>query len=89
MTIQNSRQQTGALVQIQKVLELEARKGYSDSSATNGVSAFAGERIARAMAGVDGDAMRALQELDALLSSYADLDPPARGRIVTSPSRTP
>ncbi len=83
MTIQNSRQQTGALVQIQKVLELEARKGYSDSSATNGVSAFAGERIARAMAGVDGDSMRALQELDALLSSYADLDPQARGRIVT------
>ena len=83
MTIQHGRQQTGALVQIQKVLELEARKGYSDSSATNGVSRFAGERIAQVMAGIDGDARRALQDLDALLASYQDLDPGGRERIVT------
>lgn len=83
MTIQHGRQQTGALVQIQKVLELEARKGYSDSSATNGVSAFAGERIARVMTGVEGDARRALQDLDALLATYRDLEPGARERVVT------
>ena len=76
-------QDTAALVQIQKVLELEARKGYSDSSATNGVSAFAGERIARVVAQLDGDARRAVQDLDALLSSYRDLEPGERERVVT------
>ncbi|CAN5367367.1 ATP-dependent DNA helicase RecG [soil metagenome] len=83
MTIQDGRQRTGALVQIQKVLELEARKGYSDSSATNGVTRFAGERIAQVMGEVEGDARRTLQDLDALLASYRDLDPEARERVVT------
>ncbi|HEX2282326.1 MAG TPA: DEAD/DEAH box helicase, partial [Thermomicrobiales bacterium] len=83
MTIQGDRKHTAALEQIQKVLELEARKGYSDSSATNGVSVFAGERIARVMSHLDVSSRRPVQDLDALLSGYGELEPGSRERVVT------
>lgn len=83
MTTGRTRNQNNGLAQIQKVLELEARKGYTDASAVNGVSAFAGERIAAALATRDGADRRLVQDLDALLSGYGRLDPEERERVAT------
>jgi ATP-dependent DNA helicase RecG len=83
MTIRGDQTHMTALSQIQKVLELEARKGFADTSAVNGVSAFAGERISRVMAHIEGEQRRAVQDLDTLLSEYGSLDTPERERVAT------
>ena len=82
MTIRSNNDQLRALVQIQKVLELEARKGYTDASAVNGVSTFAGERISGVVGALDGDARRAMRDLDALLAGYGAMTPDQRERAV-------
>ena len=44
-----------ALIQLQKVLELERRKGFQDAAASNGLSAFAGERVRRLLPVLDSE----------------------------------
>jgi ATP-dependent DNA helicase RecG len=83
MTMSDNQQHTRALDQIRKVLELEARKAFSDSSAVNGVSAFAGERIAQVTRGLDADSRHAIQDLDVLLSGYSAMSPADRERVAT------
>ncbi|HLT20057.1 MAG TPA: ATP-dependent DNA helicase RecG [Thermomicrobiales bacterium] len=59
-----------ALIQLQKVLELERRKGFQDAAASNGLSAFAGERVRRLLPVLDSEGQRILREIDGLLDGY-------------------
>ena len=59
-----------ALDQLQKVLELEARKGFTNTAASNGLSTFTGERIRRLLPLVDGEGQRVLREVDGLIDDY-------------------
>ncbi len=59
-----------ALVQIQKVLELEQRKGFSNSAASNGLAAFTGERVRRLLPLLDSEGQRVLREVDGLIDRY-------------------
>ena len=59
-----------ALIQIQKVLELEQRKGFTDSAASNGVAAFTAERVRRLLPLLDSEGQRVLREVDGLVDGY-------------------
>lgn len=76
-----------ALEQARNVLELEARKGYQDSSAANGVAEFVGERIARLLPRLDDEGQRVLREVDALVSSYGRMTPVTREQCATEALR--
>ena len=80
MVIELDHEGRTALTQIQKVLELEARKDYQDRSASNGVANFAGERIARVLPVADAEGQRVLREIDSLLSDYGKMSPANRQR---------
>jgi len=75
------------LVQIDKVLRLEERKGYSDDAASNGIARFVGERTARLLRNAaPGDRQR-IQDLDALLATYAAMPPSERPAMVAEARR--
>src|SRR4051794_34044382 len=76
-----------ALIQIDKVLQLELRQGFRDTSTTGGVARFAGERLARLLAVASDRSQRALQELDALLADYGRLSAAERTRSVAEARR--
>jgi ATP-dependent DNA helicase RecG len=82
MTAQRGVTPQDLLRQIEKVLDLEARKGHQDSAAVGGVERFVEERTARLLASASGDARRKVQELDTLLADYAHAPQHERGRIV-------
>jgi ATP-dependent DNA helicase RecG len=83
MTVQRDRTAAGDLIQIDKVLQLEERKGFRDTAASNGLVRFVGERTARLLATAQGDARRQLQEIDALLGNYDRLSDADRQRSVS------
>lgn len=72
------------LEQIRNVLKLEARKGFGDTSAVNGVTAFAGERLAGMAETLSPNAKRRVDELDNLLRKYADISSAEREQTVES-----
>lgn len=82
MSVRQDEKIQAELTQLRKVLELEARKGFGDNAATNGIARFAGERVARALPVLDGESRRLLQELDGLLDSYGSLERDERRRRV-------
>lgn len=73
MTGQRDAAARDALIQIDKVLRLEERQVFRDASATIGLARFVGDRTARLLDMPDGAFRRKVQELDTLLTDYADL----------------
>ncbi|CAN5810226.1 ATP-dependent DNA helicase RecG [soil metagenome] len=69
-----------ALVQLQKVLELEARKGFTDTAASNGLAEFTGERVRRLLPLLDAEGQRVLREVDGLIDSYGQMGVDTRAR---------
>lgn len=80
MSVQQNQSMQRALEQLRKVLELEARKGFIDNAATNGVARFANDRLVPALQQANGSQRAMLQELDALLDGYAGADHATRER---------
>lgn len=72
------------LEQIRNVLKLEARKGFGDTSAVNGVTAFAGERLAGMAATLSPNARSRVDELDSLLGNYQYISNAEREAVVGS-----
>lgn len=69
-----------ALIQLQKVLELEQRKGFTDAAASNGLASFAGERVRRLLPLLDREGQRILREVDGLLDGYGRMGIENRSR---------
>ncbi len=76
-----------ALVQIQKVLELEERKGFTNSAASNGVAAFTGDRVRRLLPLLDAEGQRVLREVDGLIDSYDQMGTKNRERCAVEALR--
>ncbi|HUG16607.1 MAG TPA: ATP-dependent DNA helicase RecG [Thermomicrobiales bacterium] len=87
MATRNTDTARAQLIQISKVLSLEARKGYGDSAASQGIARFVRERVARLGAGVGSDDRRLLQRLDGLFAGYAVMSEGERRRSIDDASR--
>src|SRR3712207_1038519 len=70
------------LVQIDKVLALEARQGHRDAAAVNGLTQFVGDRTTLLLRQMDDVSRRRLQDAEALLADYSGLSPEQRARNV-------
>jgi ATP-dependent DNA helicase RecG len=86
MTSPLSSEARSALEQITNVLGLEARKGFQDRSATNGVAHFAGDRLRVLLRDAPEPQQRVLREIDNLLAGYEKLTPAQRERHVNEAS---
>lgn len=84
MTTSGTDDRRQRLEQIRNVLKLEARKGFGDSSAVNGVARFAGERLAGMAETMGPNARRRVEELDSLLGDYAFTSLDERRQVVES-----
>ena len=87
MDMRRNGQTPSDLIQIDKVLQLEERKGYRDDAATNGVARFVGERTARLLTSAGPDMRHRIQELESLLAEYAELPSPQRQSAVAEARR--
>lgn len=87
MAIHSSDRTRAELVQIRKVLKLEARKGHADTAATAGVSRFVAARVASLAPDVSLDVRRRLQRLDDLLAGYAEMTHDARRDTIADSAR--
>lgn len=76
-----------ALIQIQKVLELEERKGFSNNAASNGVAAFTAERVRRLLPLLDPEGQRVLREVDGLIDRYDQMGVENRERCAAEALR--
>lgn len=68
------------LDQVRRMLELEARQGYHDSSAANGTADFVLERLSKALPQFDSEGQRVLREVESLVADYSRLSVENRAR---------
>jgi len=75
------------MIQIDKVLGLEERKGYRDDAASNGIARFVGERVARLLRIADADERGRIQDLEALLAEYSSVPAANRPAVIAEARR--